>query len=126
MPVEVTVDAATGVITVVARGEITLEDLRASFLDTLAHPDFQPGMDVLLDLTEGGAGGLRPADLREHLNAIDRHRAQRGVNYRVAVVAPRDVDFGVFRMYGSLADEQAFAVMVFRTRAEAEAWLTPA
>ena len=44
-------------------------------------------------------------------------------SYRVAVVAPSDVAYGLARMYATLADGNASAVRTFRTREDALRWL---
>jgi hypothetical protein len=41
----------------------------------------------------------------------------------LAVVAPRDHDFGMARMWESVIDVAGWSTAVFRTRAEAEAWM---
>ena len=46
--------------------------------------------------------------------------------YRVAIVAPRDVVYGVGRMYEAYRERTPGAVQVFRTMEEALAWLRPA
>jgi hypothetical protein len=41
----------------------------------------------------------------------------------VAIVRDTDVGFGVARMFGMLSADHTLALMVFRDRASAEAWL---
>jgi hypothetical protein len=44
----------------------------------------------------------------------------------VAIVAPRDHPFGMARMWEALVDDTSWKTHVFRTRAEANAWLREA
>ena len=79
-----------------------------------------PGTRFLLDETGFRALSIGPREMRE-IAATWRatvHLPQA----RVAVVAPSPLVYGLNRMAISLAD--ADNVAVFRTREEAEAWLT--
>ena len=55
--------------------------------------------------------------------AIDHRLARLVPHLKVAVVAPRDHDFGVARMWEAIADVPGWSKGVFRNRGEAEAWL---
>jgi hypothetical protein len=48
----------------------------------------------------------------------------RGSDYKVAVVAPADVDFGVARMYEAHANELSVDLRVLRSTEEAWGWLS--
>ena len=55
--------------------------------------------------------------------AIDHRLAHLVPHLTVAIVAPRDHDFGVARMWESIADVSGWTTGVFRERGEAEAWI---
>jgi hypothetical protein len=87
-----------------------------------AAPDFDPGLDDLLDLRGverldlGGAAVRRLAAYFDRPNLPNHHA-------RLAIVAPQDYVFGLGRMYEVLRDGAPGQIRVFRGVAEAVAWL---
>lgn len=125
VPVELTIDVSRRRVDGVARGPLTAADLKAGFLNMLAHPDYQPGMSALLDLTEGHLSeALTIEELHAHVDLIATHQSHRGRNSRSAFVAPGDLDYGMLRTLEAIADDLPMEIMVFRFREEAEKWLS--
>ncbi len=123
MPVEIHIDADRNLIRCIVHGSLSPAELKSVFLTMIDRADFKPGMNVLYDFTDGITAELTSENMREHVKTVASHRQQRGENYRVAVLAPRDLDFGMFRVYQALADELPLHIRVVRTRDEADAWL---
>jgi len=61
-------------------------------------------------------------DIFNLFSYIRKNKDNRGPS-TVAVVAPRDMEFGMTRMYASLSEDIGPRVGVFRTRSEARAWI---
>ena len=80
-------------------------------------------MPAIWDVRESaGFAGLAPAELVRMLS-ISRRARSASAPYRVAMVAARDVDFGVGRMLGgSVSDREPLELGVFRDVEEAERW----
>jgi hypothetical protein len=55
--------------------------------------------------------------------AVDAEHAGMLTAYKLAIVAPQDLTFGMARMYQLFTERDAHQVGVFRTVTEAEAWL---
>lgn len=66
---------------------------------------------------------LEAADVRRLAHEVARLSRQHGRRGPVAVVCNRDDTYGTARMYATLTDREQ-SVVVFRTRADAEGWLT--
>jgi len=64
-------------------------------------------------------------DIFNLFSFVREHKESRGPS-TVAVVAPRDLEFGMTRMYASLSESLVPRIRVFRTRAEARAWIRDA
>lgn len=124
MPLELILDPARQLAIGTARGPLTPADLRAAFLSMIDHPDFKPGMNFLLDVTDGLDRSFTRQELEAHIEFVLAYQPRRGIHYRVAIVAPRDLDFGMFRVYEGLAVQVPFEIEVFRERAPAEVWAT--
>jgi hypothetical protein len=122
MPITYQVDLPRDLIRTQARGSVTPDEvaghLRALELDPLFHKP----MDVLLDLTacsslpdRGQLAGV--AHQLSRLGGRERF-------VRCAIVAERTAMYGMTRMFEVLAEEQFAATQTFRTRREAEVWLS--
>ena len=101
---------------VVDRAEIT-DAVDAFYADT-------PTLNVLWDLAEANISALSAADIQmvaEHTAA----RAHSRTEGKTALVAPKDIGFGLSRMFQVFADlaDHEGDVKVFRTRDEAMEWL---
>ena len=83
-------------------------------------PDVPPGTLELLDLDGATDVKISNAEVRR-VAAVDTRRPERIV--RMAILAQRDVGFGLARMYQTLTSEMSTEVQVFRSRDEALAWL---
>ena len=110
-------------VTLILSGTLTDRDLFAAYEALYADPGHRVGMDELTDcraverveVTTGGLVALAAATAR----LLDV-QAQ---TWRVAIVAPSDIVFGMARMYEAFRAESPEQVQVFRDRASAEAWL---
>lgn len=114
-------DRSKGLLETRCVGPVNLPDVMEHFARLRADPDLPEQLDVLLDLTEmtsvPEAGQLRQvAYAVAGLAATLRLRA-------IAVVASRDVLFGMSRVFGAFIDEQLERVRVFRAVDDARRWL---
>lgn len=77
---------------------------------------------ALVLLVEVSAFSITVEEVRA-VAAIDRRLARLVPHLTVGIVAPRDHDFGVARMWEAIADVPGWTNGVFRERVEAEAWI---
>lgn len=94
-------------------------------LDTMfRHEEWKPGYSFVADHSDLDVGHLDTDDIRKiALGGLER-RAKAGVA-RHAVVAPRDIAYGLSRMWLAYVDEgDGVASSIFRSREEAIAWVS--
>ena len=105
---------------VVVDGDASIGGVAALLRRLEAVAEGAPDTRFLLDETGFRAFAIGPREMREIAAAwrANTHLPRA----RVAVLAPSPVIYGLNRMAISLGDAEN--VRVFRTRAEAEAWLT--
>lgn len=121
MPVLYQIALGTGLIHTRCVGEVTFPEVLDHFRVLEADPDFRDGLDVLLDLSEL-ASWPTPDQLQAVGGRLERIQPQ--VRFGAcAVVAPRDVLFGLSRMFMAVAAEHFERMNVFRDFDEAERWL---
>lgn len=123
MPIETEVVADAGRVIFTVRGGFTSAEFAAAVDEAAAKPGWRPAMDALFDISEGAGDQLSPQALKQMARFMWRNTARLGAGYRVAVVAPRDVDYGLTRMFQAYMDGPPFDLKIFRDRSAAEAWL---
>ena len=96
----------------------------ARYCDALVHhKDWKPGSLVLTDDTDLDASSITVGEVRAIAEVLGRYRKEHG-KARTAIVAPRDLVYGMIRMWGVFIEGKwDVETMVFRSRDEALAWL---
>jgi hypothetical protein len=120
IPIRHEVDAVLKVLRVYRTGSITTHDEMQAQRARLADKAIVPGIPVVVDCT-----GVSPSDNTQ----VVRYLAERAITMannvacgRLAIVVATDVEYGMARMYMSLADATRPDTMVFRNSEEALAW----
>lgn len=103
-------------------GKTTDEDLRSSREEVYSNPAFAKLRYQIVDATNVD-NLLITAECMQELAATDVRVGHQNPDLRVCIVAPRDVLYGMARMYGSLADDSPWALGIFETLEEARAWV---
>lgn len=121
MPVTYRIDGRANLIRTVGSGDVTPDEVHAHFTE-LAHawPPLTK-LDVLLDLS----GCTSIPDLSQLRDVVSLIKILGGDGRfgTCAVVASRELLYGVMRVFEFLADESFAAIRVFRNEAEAVEWL---
>lgn len=126
MPVTYTVDSGARVIRVNAHGVFRGEDLIEYQRTVRARPEFA-GFHEIFDLTEAVeikyTSGRNVQDLAALAASMDEPKQ---TTY-LAIVAPHPAAYGMARMYQTyreMVPQSNRVVRIFRSRAEAEHWMT--
>ena len=117
------INETNGLITFAPEGRLQIEEIREALRDAMSDPLFRSGADVLWDLRQVDPIAPTAQEVRDLVAHVGGLQPERGRGYKVAVVASRDLDFGIARMYGMYADSLPFEVQVFRSMSEAGRWL---
>jgi hypothetical protein len=118
MPTSYRIDRERGIIFSRGYGVLTDEDLQRHTESALADPAFDPGLDQLYDFTDVMETRVSAECIRE----LGR-RSVYGPGARRAFVTPKDHQFGLARMFEITSEDRSGRVVVFRSLAEARAWL---
>jgi hypothetical protein len=103
-------------------GSLSDPDLYEAFSALWLAPDYDPGLDELVDLTGVTGVGVTAAGLRRLADTSEAlHRGTPAV--RVAIVAPDNLLYGLSRMYEGFASASPSEHRVFRSFGDARAWL---
>jgi hypothetical protein len=126
MPVTSEIDNEKNVIVRKVVGELTMQDIKDALAAAPQLAGVHPGMGAVWDYSEGTIENFDNKELTELVKFIKQWSQGRdGVDYRVAVFAPRDIDFGLSRMYQALIEINSvpFEFSVFRKLDQAIRWV---
>ena len=119
MSVTYRIDSAQKVLYTTYEGEVTDQQFLQHARDIESDPEIDSSFVELIQANTTSMDGVTSAGVRQTGRAL---RAS-SVIRRIAIVAPRDVEFGVARMVAILAAESQIEVQPFRAQAEARSWL---
>ena len=122
MPVTYNLHPELGFIETTCFGNVTLEEVIGHFHELAGDPALPDRLDVFLDLDRCET----VPDTRQLENVVrEVDRLQSRVRWgSMAIVATNDAMFGMSRMFEAFTDGMFSRTQVFRSREEAEAWLT--
>jgi len=113
---------AAGYTLLHCKGVVTVDDFVEA--NTIVYSELDPEISryQIVDTTEAKEIQL-PAGAIERLARQDIAAAQSLEGVAIAVVAPRDLDFGLSRMWQALVDTPGVSSAVFRDFPSAEDWI---
>ena len=121
MPVSYTIDADAKLIRTKCSGNLTLQEVLNHFRELRNDPACPDYLDVRLDLTE-----VTTLPESQQLRAVGYEigRVREKVRFGLcAAIAPGDALFGMLRVFEAITEGFFRQLAVFRTAAEADAWL---
>jgi hypothetical protein len=123
LPIDFEVRPDEGLVIFTVKGGFTAEDFIAAIDEAAEEPGWRPAMDALFDMTDGVGDLLSPDALKRMARFMWNSTPKLGAGYKVAVVAKRDVDYGLTRMFQVFMNGPPFELRIFRDRGEALGWL---
>jgi hypothetical protein len=122
MPITWDIDEQAQLVTVRVHGPLTLEEARQALTELYAQPSYCPPIVDLWDLRTAQINS-GPGDVQAFVSFIQSRRGDRGTA-QTALVVGSMVDFGISRMYQSLAEcTLPISIRAFTQLDEAYAWL---
>jgi hypothetical protein len=118
------IDRAGDLFVGATSGEADVEDFRRMLDEMLSHPEWTPGSPWLHDHTELDAGALTVNEIKRIADLCAERSSQFGSG-KCAIVAGRDLEFGLARMWAVYVEDRWSAEPnVFRSKDEALDWLS--
>ena len=121
MTISCDIDHTINLATFTVTGSITLDEAR----DIVERFYNRPTKNVLWDLISASELNFRLDEVREIASYPKRVENNVRINGKTAIAAQKDLIYGLGRMFQSFSEMNRvpFEVMIFRTIAEAKAWL---
>jgi hypothetical protein len=104
-------------------GRVPDEEFLAFYKSFFESDRFKPPMNILVDLRETNSSSRTPEALLYFAEFMQAKPAAITASTKVAVVAPKDLSFGLARMYEILSHSVQWNFVVFRAMDAALAWL---
>jgi len=123
MSIESTIKQDLNTILRTVTGELVLSDLKQALTESILHPDFKTNMHAIWDLTDADISKWSKTELIEAVEFIRSSSESRGDNYKIVIVAPEDLSFGISRMFEAFGDELPISIRVLRNIEEAYQYL---
>jgi hypothetical protein len=106
------------------RGAMTIDDFFQAGMGFLAHPEgIKEWRYAIIDLTFVEAMNITSDDIRAVVEQNKRIAALAPPGPILAVASPRDLGFGLARVWEALVEQTGWETMTFRSRSEAEDWI---
>lgn len=103
------------------RDDLVADDITAALEGILGDPLYAHGLNVLCDIRDARPD-LTPGGVRRIVDSVGRSREAGGCG-KTAIVAGRDVDYGMARIAQVHLEPLGVELAVFRDLQEAELWL---
>jgi len=106
------------------RGAVTVDDFFQAGLSFLAYPEeIQNWRYSIIDLTAVDSMDISSGDIRAVVEQNKRIAAVAVPGVVLAVASPRDLGYGLSRMWEALMEEVGWETITLRSREEAERWI---
>lgn len=123
MPIEYQGRPEHNLIILVHVGTIPDDEFLTFYESLYGSNQFDPSMNLLVDLRQADSTSRSSVVLRQLANTVVERYKGITTRPKVAVVAPKDLSFGLARMYEVYADSVPWDFVVFRAVDAALAWL---
>jgi len=104
-------------------GNIDDQEFLGAYRSLFESGRFDPTMDLVVDLRRADSSNRSQEAIQEFAGYLKKWMQKTDKRSRVAVIAPRDVSFGLARMYEAYADSAHKDFTVFRDEDTAVEWL---
>ena len=125
MSITFTINHKDGYFVSSLKGSVTDDELLNSIKSFYESELWIPGMNELFDLSEGDASQITAEGLERLAVYTEQMYRKNEVEFmKTAVYAPKDLPFGLSRMYEVMIAESPEHFHVFRDLDKAKRWLT--
>jgi hypothetical protein len=122
MTIRYAIEPTLGTILTTVSGTVTTDDVISYLTEVLPHPNRGRPYREIFDLRKVGTLQVDMEGARRIAAFVRGFESELDAGM-VAVVAPRDFEFGMGRVIGAYLDELPFEFRVFRNMDDARVWI---
>lgn len=123
MPINYHLKPENRLAIVVHSGTVSDKEFLSFYKSLYQDSGFDKSFNLLVDLSKAESSARSSSALYEQADMIRKQYADTAAKPRVAVVAPKDLSFGLARMYETFSSEMSWEFAIFRTDKAALDWL---
>ena len=124
MPIIFTVNIKSGYFISKYVGKVSKDEIIDLYTSFFEDGGWIPGLNELVDHSELDGSNLTGDGLRTIAMYANNFYKQHNIpNVKTAIFAPKDLPFGLSRIYNVMTDDSPEEVGVFREMQEAKSWL---
>ncbi len=105
-------------------GAISDSELLTSYKQLLSNDKYKPGFHEISDTINANVTGVTSEGINRLFTMVERHLSGKCEGFKTAIIAPKDLEFGMGRIYEAVSSESFENVMVFRSTDDALKWLS--
>ena len=123
MPVKNQIDLENNLIVRTVSGRLTTAEVLNAFNGSLNDKNFVKDMHVIWDVSKADVRQVSADAINTIVEHIKAHLNNRGSNYKIAIVAPEDLNFGISRMFATYGSDLPVSIGIHRDIDDAYRWL---
>lgn len=125
MPITIVMNHEAGYFVSHYKGTITDADLLNDWKSIFKSGDWIPDTNELADLSEADTSSLTNEGIQALADYFNHLAKKNNATYmkKTAIYAPKELNFGLSRMYSVFADGSSQNIKVFSEREKAKQWL---
>lgn len=123
MPIKNQIDSEHNLIIRTVSGTLTTPEILNAFNDSLDDKDFVKDMHVIWDISNAEMHQVTVDAMNTIVEHIKTHLNNRGSKYKIAIIAPEDLNFGLSRMFATYGSDLPVSIGIHRDINDAYRWL---
>lgn len=122
--IETTFNSDFNAIIRTVTAKITVADVKNVFDDSLHHAEFKKDMHVIWDIGKTDISTIEAHELIEIVNHIQSRADMRGSEYKIAIVAPTRLSYGISRMFEGYGYVLPQTIGILKNMDDAYHWIS--
>ena len=123
MPIKYKIDSEHNLIIRTVSGTLTSSDVLNVLNESLDDKDFVKDMHAIWDISNAEIHQITVDTMNTIVEHIKTHLNNRGSKYKIAIVAPEDLNFGISRMFATYGSDLPVSIGIHRDIDDAYRWL---
>ena len=123
MPILHSINEELGLVISSWVGEISDADLLPSYKKLYENKIWKPGFNEIVDVRNAQVKSVTSKGLLQLSDLVKSYVKEKGIEFKTAIIAPEDLQFGLSRVYEAISHESPEKIMVFRDLNDAFDWL---
>lgn len=123
MSIDSQIDPELNVIIRIVTGEVAVSDVISAFDESLTRAEFKKDMNVIWNLNDAEVSDWKEEKYLEIIKLIGKNTTLRGSNYKIAIVAQKNLTFGVARVLESYGYKLPQSIRVLKCMDDAYDWI---